>query len=228
MRVFVQRSRLWPWPPPEPPFRHTARALLDAFFPPNCVGCGRAGSPFCAGCNAALPIPTPQPDPVLAGRQSTAVFGGAIRDAIHALKYEGERRMATPLGVRLATTLLASGWPVQIVMPVPLGGHRLKERGYNQAALLAGAVAWRARLAYADALHRTRETPTQVGLGRAARQENVAGAFSADAAQVSGRVVLLVDDVFTTGATLRACAEGLLQAGATGVYALTVAEAPAP
>lgn len=174
----------------------------------------------------------PTPDPHIPNHDSltawgsTAVFGGAIRDAIHALKYEGVRRMAGPLGARIAAAWRAAGWPADVVMPVPLGQKRMKERGYNQAALLAGAMAWRAGLPYADGLRRTRETGTQVGLGRAARQENVAGAFSADPGLVRGRAVLLIDDVFTTGATLRACAAGALEAGAQAVYALTVAEAP--
>jgi len=218
------------WPPPEPLPRHLARAVLDAFFPPACVDCGRPGSPFCMGCLAAFPIPDlhPSQDDRLTAWGSTAVFGGAIRDALHALKYEGERRMAGPLGARIAAVWRAAGWPVQVVMPVPLSEGRVKERGYNQAALLAGAMAWRAGLPYADGLRRTRETHTQVGLGRAARQENVAGAFAADPSVVRGRAVLLIDDVLTTGATLRACAAALWSVGAKAVYALTVAEAPAP
>jgi ComF family protein len=118
------------------------------------------------------------------------------------------------------------GWTVDLVVPVPLGMRRLKERGYNQVGLIARPLALAMRLAYApSALCRVRETRSQVGLTRAERHDNVHGAFQAAQRLVNGRKVLLMDDVATTGATLASCAEALCASGAQDVFALTVARA---
>jgi ComF family protein len=107
-----------------------------------------------------------------------------------------------------------------------LGKRRLQERGYNQVGLIAMPLAALNRWRYAPrALCRVRETKSQVGLSAVERRENMQGAFRADSRPVGGRVILLLDDVATTSATLSACAEALLSAGAKAVFALTLARA---
>jgi ComF family protein len=116
-----------------------------------------------------------------------------------------------------------------VVVPVPLHPRRRRQRGYNQAELLASALARRAGLVvHADALARRKETLPQTGLSAAGRRRNVAGAFWVRRrARIHGKTVVLVDDVYTTGATSRACAAALQQAGARAVRLLTVARVPA-
>jgi ComF family protein len=118
------------------------------------------------------------------------------------------------------------GWLIDVVVPVPLGIARLKERGYNQAALIAHPFALASGLRYAPrALLRTRETRSQVGLSITERKINVTDAFKARHEIVGGKRVLLIDDVTTSSATLDACAAALRKDGADQVYCLTLARA---
>jgi ComF family protein len=120
----------------------------------------------------------------------------------------------------LATNLL----PVDVVVPVPLHRRRERDRGFNQSALLARAVATACALPTNEAsLMRTRETVPQVGLDIYARRVNVRGAFRAGREGVVGRRVLLIDDVCTTGATMEACAEALAAVGARAVWGFALA-----
>jgi ComF family protein len=113
-----------------------------------------------------------------------------------------------------------------LVVPIPLGNQRLRERGYNQAALLARPFALALGLPYRPhALKRVRETRTQVGLSITQRQKNVEGAFKADPDIVTGKSVILVDDVMTTGATLDEAGRVLQQAGANRIVGLSLAKA---
>ena len=156
-----------------------------------------------------------------------SLFGGAVAAALRRLKYEERPDLARPLGHLLRRAArdadLAAG--ADVVVPVPLHPRRLAERGFNQAALLAAEVAGELRAPTAPrALSRARDTPQQAMLDRAGRLNNVTRAFLAiDPARVRGRRVVLVDDVMTTGATLTACAEALLEAGASSVAGLVVA-----
>lgn len=158
-----------------------------------------------------------------------SLFGGAVAAALRRLKYEERPDLARPLGHLLRRAARDAGLVVvagaDVVVPVPLHPRRLAERGFNQAALLAAEVAGELRAPTAPrALSRARDTPQQAMLDRAGRLENVTRAFEAiDPARVRGKRVVLVDDVMTTGATLTACAEALLEAGAISVAGLVVA-----
>jgi ComF family protein len=155
-----------------------------------------------------------------------AAYGGIVRDALHALKYSGERRLADPLGAAMAARWAEAAVGGDLIAHVPVHAARRAARGFDQAALLARAAARPLGLPAVPALCRERATTPQFELGRDRRAANVAAAFAVDparAAQVRDRWVVLVDDVVTTGSTLVACAEALLHAGAAAVSALTVA-----
>ena len=164
---------------------------------------------------------------------SLGPYEGTLRVLVHELKFRGRRRVAG----RLAEMLLASPEvravlapePTRalspVVVPVPLHPRRLRERGFNQSALLAQALAEGHGLRLVEgALTRREHTPPQTGLSAAQRRANVARAFVVRRrAPVTGRIVVLVDDVVTTGATARACARALVSAGAAEVRLLTAA-----
>ncbi len=155
-----------------------------------------------------------------------AVFEGRIRHAIHTFKYQRVAALAEPLGDALAHFWLQAPQPAYVIVPVPLHPQRQRERGYNQAELLARRIGRAADLPVRpEALRRVRATAVQITLDAAERKANVAGAFQSDAAAVRGAAALLVDDVCTTGATLDACATALKAAGAAAVHGLTLARA---
>jgi ComF family protein len=134
------------------------------------------------------------------------------------------------LGDSLAAYMLPAleetGWRADLVLPVPLSKPRRRERGYNQAGLIARPLALALGLPYVPkALARCRDTRSQVGLSREQRRQNVNGVFQAGSEQVRDRRVLLIDDVATTGSTLSAAAGALLASGASQVYAFTAARA---
>jgi ComF family protein len=142
------------------------------------------------------------------------------------LKYRGDMGLAEALVPELAAFVCSLEWPVDMLIPVPLGKDRLRERGYNQAALIGWPLSLALNIRHtARGLTRTRETSTQVGLNRHERRQNVQGAFRGVSGLVHGRSVLLLDDVATTGATLSSCSEALFAAGAQDVFAVTVARA---
>jgi ComF family protein len=163
--------------------------------------------------------------------RSSFYFDGPVRDVLHRFKYDGLTALAAPLGELMADCWAARPWPVDVVVPVPLHASRQRERGYNQAALLAREIvrsleARQASIALNErVLVRQRATPPQVGLDGAQRRENVRRAFRCTGDAVMDRQVLLIDDVCTTGATLEACAVALRERGARGVRALTFARA---
>jgi ComF family protein len=222
--------------------RLAADAVLAALFAPPCAACGDvidqplAGA-VCAACWQAL---GPGDSTVRSGpapiTRAAAIgeYDGTLRAIIHALKYEGRRSVARPLASRLATCGAGVLDGADAVVPVPLHPRRERERGFNQAADLATALA----VPVLHALRRVVATPPQVDLPAGARQDNVRNAFAVHRGRrwrepllvwhspsltIEGAVLVLVDDVTTTGATLQACARVLRQAGARDVRALTAA-----
>jgi ComF family protein len=164
------------------------------------------------------------------------VYAGKLRTLVHLLKYDGMEGLAARLGALAAEQVLSvEGLPENLlVVPVPLWTAKRRQRGFNQAELLArGAITamrkrrpeTRARLV-AGALERQRATESQAGLSPHERRANVRGAFFAPKpAVVDGHDVLLIDDIYTTGATARACSQALKRAGARRVWVATVARA---
>jgi ComF family protein len=161
--------------------------------------------------------------------QAAGSYEGPLRDIIHALKYDGRRSLAAPLAARMRARGAAVLAGADCVVPVPLHAMRRLQRGFNQAADLAACLG----PPVVHALWRTQYTAQQTGLSAAARRRNVAGAFRvsplltqrARERHVEGKVVVLIDDVMTTGATLAACARVLKKAGAREVRTLTAARA---
>ena len=158
--------------------------------------------------------------------RSWLVFDGPIRKALHTIKYRRNLALGDSLARHMAEYVRTLDWPVEMIVPIPLGRSRMKERGYNQVGLVAKPLAAIHGWHYVPrALVRAKETKTQVGLTAEERRINVSGAFRANPARVSGKSVLLMDDVATTGATLASGATALLEAGASSVFALTLARA---
>lgn len=179
---------------------------------------GGAAEAVCARCDL-------DPAPY-ASAHATASYDGAGRALLLLFKYGKVASLARFWAARMAAAAAALPSAPRLVVPVPLGRQRQRERGFNQSALVARRLARTMRWdAPRGALVRSRETASQTGLNPAERERNVAGAFRAVPRLVAGRQVLLVDDVLTTGATARAAAAALRQAGAARVDLLTAARA---
>jgi ComF family protein len=213
------------------------QALLDLLLPPRCGGCGREGQALCASCRGPLARRMAERAGIPIGLLSTqpgglvqlewcSSFTGPARACLHTLKYDGERRLVEPLGGLMAERWRAAGIGGDLLAAVPVHAQRRRERGFDQAELLAREVGRCLGLHFAPVLERAARTSAQHQLGRTARAGNVGGAFTVTErrrALVTGRWVIVIDDVMTTGATLNACATALVDAGATAVSALTLA-----
>ncbi len=161
--------------------------------------------------------------PGLAAIRSAGPFAAWLRDAVINFKYHDEWARADHLGRDLTRTV-ADMDDLDVLTPVPLHRSRLRERGYNQSALLANVVGDQLGLPVVDALLRTRSTKQQALLSAGDRAENVDGAFAiAPGFNVAGRRIVLIDDVITSGSTINACARILVDHGAATVRAATLA-----
>lgn len=230
--------------------RHHGQAvgqgLLDLIYPPHCINCNSHEGwlcpaclasvdllhpPICAKCgrpinNGSLCPPCKEAPPQIDAIRSVARFGGPLREAIHWLKYRNLQALASPLGKLMADNWKADPLPADLLIAVPLHPRRERERGYNQAHLLAEALGRETGLPVSKGiLSRRRETKSQVDLNAAERKANVHGAFHCEPGRIDGRRIVLIDDVCTTGATLEACSIALRQAGAASVCGLTLARA---
>jgi len=219
--------------------------VLDLFFPPRCVGCGVRGSLLCSSCRLSLPcFYSPlcakcgrplasgtlcswceQRSMEIDGIRSPFRFDGAMREAILSFKYRNVKAIAPLLAQLMAEYLVANPLLAEVLVPVPLHRRRLRQRGYNQASLLAVELGRLSSMPVVDgSLVRLRDTPAQTRTRSVEeRQSNVAQAFFCRNEELAGKGVLLIDDVCTSGATLDACATALKAAGATSVWGLTVA-----
>ncbi len=220
-------------------------SALDWIYPPVCVGCGEPGYRLCSKCRGKIkfiqgsrckicgrPIDKPgelcktcqiTPPPYKALR-SMARYEGIMRECIHSLKYDHNQSLGEYFCRDLLNCVKEEDWLLDMVIPVPLSPFRIKERGYNQSALIARPLAMALSLRYQPfGLKRIRNTQSQVELTAEERRINVAGAFQAVPELVRGKAVLLVDDVTTTGSTLIECTRALNSAGARAVYCLTLA-----
>jgi len=155
-----------------------------------------------------------------------ASYGGPARACLHALKYDGERRLAAPLGRLMARRWREVALGGELLVPVPVNEARRRDRGFDKAELLANAAGAALGLRVVPALRRAARTAAQHALGRGARATNVGHAFAVDRRlqpAVAGKWLVLIDDVVTTGATVGACADALYAAGAKAVSALSLA-----
>jgi ComF family protein len=218
----------------------TLEVGLDFIFPPRCAGCGRLGSVWCGECGQKLKLayklgcelcgfPRLSNDRCLACEldhlqvRSYARYQPPLKQAILRLKYSPNRQLAQQMAAWLQTLIDKDENPPDLIVPVPLGDVRKRERGYNQVELIASAMARDLNIpVQAQSLVRVLETRSQVGLDPEERFENVHEAFLANSKYVQNQKILLLDDLLTSGATLIGCARALFKVGASQVLCLTV------
>ncbi len=212
------------------------RGLLNLLFPFHCAGCGERLSPigegslfFCRSCISE--ISSFHKVPIKPGTYAACKYEGIVKEAIHRLKYGKKRFLAQSLG-RILTNFYREnldpewGQRINLIVPVPLHRARERERGFNQAELLAVAMSNTLNLPLSsNNLIRIRNTPSQTLISKAERLKNLKGAFRIRRPQYfSKKNLLLVDDVYTTGATTDECRKVLKKAGSKKVLILTLAK----
>lgn len=220
-------------------------SFLDLLFPKRCVACDRLGAFICGACESKLPaIGTPRchrcgnpgPSPCLCiaaadrvwpldGMRSGFEFESPVREAILALKFGNLRSVGSTLSAHLAEMLAEDGLAFDVMAPVPLHKRRMRQRGYNQSEIIAAGLGKEMGIEVdGGCLRRVTYLGPQARAATAdVRRANVAQAFECRQGRVEGKRVAVIDDVTTTGATLRACAAALKRAGAVNVWGITVA-----
>lgn len=212
-------------------------ALLDLVLPPACGSCGRLGRLLCNACRSQLRAPTASIDRFQTADAGVVIgealelalaafaYEGVLRRALQRLKYSGAARMARPLSEAAAPVLrrLAHIGGPAVLVPVPVHAVRQRERGYNQALLLAAELGRLTSLPIADLLVRPRATTKQHRLDRAGRLRNLRGAFAIRQNARPPPAVIVIDDILTTSATLEACASVLREAGVMHVHGFAIA-----
>jgi len=226
-------------------FTYWLKQTIDLIFPPRCAGCDVTGVVWCEECNNRITAPK--------GRSCTACgfplekgivcsicegwpnrihvrpfayYKKPLSSAILKLNYLSDKGLPNTIAYCLVSFYNRTLCMADCLIPVHLADVRLRQRGYNQVTLIATSFAKELKLPlFTKALERVRETQSQVGLDRQERHLNVEGAFRADSHIVQGQSIVLIDDLLTSGATLKNCAIALLNAGAAQVFCLTVGRA---
>lgn len=228
--------------------------FIDLIFPPRCYICkNKSQKTICDGCLSKVKfIASPicricgkpkdryfvddlcedcvKGDGPFSMARSVVLYEGVVKEAIHKFKFEGKKKLASPLGRFLVSYLENGDMPLEKIdriMPLPLSRKREDQRGHNQSKLLAEEVS---RFCHIDldstSLRKIKDTTPQFELARKERLSHVKGAFSC--APLNGSNVLLIDDIYTTGATVREASMSLKAAGAGSVYVLTLARTACP
>ena len=205
-------------------------ALLDLFFPPKCAFCGRVGvHGTCVSCEKTLPrMETAPREGAGFGRCAAPLrYEGVVREAILRFKFRGARSAAEGFGALLARCVAEElGGAFDVVTWAPVSDKRRRQRGYDQAYLLARETARAWGVTPTALLRKRRDNPPQSGLGAPERRGNVIGVYEAQNLEtLKGARVLLIDDIITTGSTLAVCARVLRGAGAADVVCACLASA---
>lgn len=201
-------------------------SILDLIFPPHCEVCRKSGpAALCPECFSSIKFMKPQ-----FGIHSAALYDGTVRTALHRFKFQKRKNLAEPLGILLVNylgqTTSLNIKELDSIVPVPLHKKRRRERGFNQIELLARVIGRYYELPVVASLERIKNTRPQFDLPREERLTNLKGAFRvSQPKEVYNKRLLLLDDIYTTGATVAECAKTLSIAGARRIEVLTLARA---
>ena len=233
------KSRLFKW----------TWKIIDLVYPSQCAGCGENGIRWCNDCQKKLvlverntcskcgePLKTEGREICLRCAtgvtyfqqlKSYAVYQDPLKSAIQQFKYKRNLGLGEIFAGDLMDILKKSNWQIDLIVPVPLSKTRIRERGYNQALVLARPLGWKMEIPVQEnLLVRHRDTKPQVGLSLAEREQNLQDAFrTKDSGCIAGKNILIVDDVITSGSTMNACAKAFHEAGAGAVYGVSLARA---
>jgi ComF family protein len=222
--------------------RNVFDAILDFVYPPLCFSCGEllesGREHICTSCWSSIKRVRDDPSLYDETKEKLLASGaiddlvslfvfekeGAFQRIVHSLKYSGVQPLGTELGKRLGAEMLKEGVRADILVSVPLHKRRLRERGYNQSELIARGIAEVTGIAVRNELvKRSRWTSTQTALSLEERQKNVTDAFVCPVPDLEGAVIIVIDDVITTGATIASCGCALKKAGASRIIAASAA-----